>query len=130
MTFRALAPSLLPIAFVYHASHYLPVLLVDAQHAAIAFNDPLGTGANLLGLDGMRVTTGFFNRLPSVRLIWLTQAALVVAGHVIGICLGHAIALRLEPDRRRAILLSLPLSAFMVAYTLFGLWLLAAPRGV
>jgi hypothetical protein len=128
--FRALASSLLPIAFAYHAAHYLPAFLVDAQHAAIAFNDPLDTGANLLGLAEMRVTTGFFNRLASVRLIWLTQAGLVVTGHVFGILLGHAIALRLTDDSRRATLMQVPLAAFMILYTLFGLWLLAAPRGV
>ncbi len=127
--FRALAPALLPIAFAYHVAHYLPVFLVDAQHAAIALNDPLARGANLLGLEGARVTTGFFNRLPSVRLIWLTQAGVIVAGHVAGILLSHAIALRLAGDPRRAVAAQVPLALLMVAYTLFGLWLLAAPRG-
>lgn len=127
--FRALAPALLPIAFAYHVAHYLPVFLVDAQHAAIALNDPLARGANLLGLEGARVTTGFFNRLPSVRLIWLTQGAVIVAGHVSGILLSHAIALRLAGDPRRAVAAQAPLALLMVAYTLFGLWLLAAPRG-
>jgi hypothetical protein len=128
--FCALAPSLLPIAFAYHAAHYLPAFLVDAQHAAIAFNDPLGNGANLLGLSEFQVTTGFFNRLTSVRVIWLTQAGLVVTGHVFGILISHAIALRLTGDGRRATVMQMPLAAFMVLYTLFGLWLLAAPRGV
>ena len=32
-------------------------------------------------------------------------------------------------DVRRAVLGQAPLAAFMVAYTFFGLWLLASPRG-
>jgi hypothetical protein len=129
MLFRVLAPALLPIAFVYHASHYLPALLVDGQHTMLALNDPFARGDDWLGLQGMQVTTGFFNRLPSVRLIWLAQAGLIVAGHVAGLLLSHAIALRLLPDSRAAFRLQLPFAAFMVAYTLFGLWLLATPRG-
>ncbi len=127
--FRALAPALLPVAFVYHASHYLPALLVDGQRALIALSDPFGAGWNLFGWRDARVTTGFFNRLGSVRLIWLAQAALIVAGHVLALLISHAVALGLTGDARRAVAMQLPLALFMVAYTLFGLWLLAAPRG-
>jgi hypothetical protein len=130
LAFRASAPALLPIAFAYHFAHYLPALLVDAQNALIAFNDPFDTGANLLGLSGFRVTAGFFNRMDSVRIIWLAQAGAVVAGHMFGILTNHAIALRLTGDHHRAALMQAPLAVFMITYTLFGLWLLAAPRGV
>jgi hypothetical protein len=76
------------------------------------------------------VTTGFFNRLDTVRLIWLTQAGAVVAGHVVAILLGHVLALRMFGRHRRAAIAQAPLAALMVGYTLFGLWLLASPRGV
>ena len=75
------------------------------------------------------MTTGFFNTQDSVRAIFLTQAGAVVAGHMLSIVLAHAIAVRQFPTRRRAVLSQLPVAAFMVAYTLFGLWLLASPRG-
>ena len=128
--FRALAPAILPIALGYHLAHYIPSALIEVQYLVLALNDPLGSGANLLGLQGRHVTTGFFSQLASVRAIWLTQAGAVVLGHVLAILLGHALALRVYTNRRQATLSQLPLSAFMIAYTLFGLWLLAAPRGV
>ena len=127
--FGHLALSLLPIAFVYHISHYLTSFLVSIQYTIAAFNDPLNIGADLFGIEPFRVTTGFFNRLDWVRVIWLTQAGLVVAGHVWSVLLSHRIALSLFPERQRAAWATLPLSLFMIAYTLLGLWLLAAPRG-
>ncbi|MCV6592793.1 MAG: hypothetical protein OIF48_07570 [Silicimonas sp.] len=124
-----MALSLLPIAFVYHIAHYLTSFLVMIQYTVAALNDPLNTGADLFGIEPFRVTTGFFNRLDWVRVIWLTQAGLVVLGHVWSVLLAHRIALDHFERGRRAALATLPLSLFMIAYTLLGLWLLAAPRG-
>ncbi|MCX7889941.1 MAG: hypothetical protein N2422_09480 [Rhodobacteraceae bacterium] len=128
--FRAYAPALLPIALAYHLAHYLPSLLVGIQSVPIVLNDPAGRGWDLFGWGQLQVTTGFFNRLDSVRAIWLAQAGAVVAGHVLAILASHVIALRLHGGHRRAALAQAPLAAFMVLYTLFGLWLLASPRGV
>lgn len=127
--FRTLAPSILPIALGYHVGHYLPTLLVDAQYALAALSDPLARGDDLLGLGTFYVTTGFFNTTATVRAIWLAQAGAVVLGHVLAILVAHGLALRLHEGHRRAALSQAPLAAFMVAYTLFGLWLLASPRG-
>ena len=128
--FCLFAPSILPIALGYHVAHYLTAILVDGQYVAKALNDPLGNGANLLGLGNFYVTTGFFNTPGTVKIIWLSQAGAVVIGHVIAILLAHALALRDTPGTRRAVLGQAPLAAFMVAYTVFGLWLLASPRGL
>lgn len=122
IAFRVLAPSILPIALGYHFAHYLPTFLVEIQYVVRAVSDQLGLGH-------VHVTTGFFNTLATVRLIWLSQAGAVVAGHVVAILLGHALAVRLLGSTRHATLSQVPLAVFMVAYTLFGLWLLASPRG-
>lgn len=127
--FRLFAPSILPIALGYHIAHFLPSFLVDSQYALATASDPMGNGADILGLGTFYVTTGFFNSQDSVRVIWLTQAAAVVIGHILAVMLSHAIALRHFGSRRRAVLIQAPLALFMVLYTLFGLWLLAAPRG-
>lgn len=129
-SFCLFAPSILPIALGYHIAHYLTVLLVDGQYVLKALNDPMGTGANLLGLGDFYVTTGFFNTPGTVKAIWLGQAGAVVAGHVIAILLAHALALRDAGSNRRAVLGQTPLAIFMLAYTVFGLWLLASPRGL
>lgn len=127
--FGHLALSLLPIALVYHIAHYLTAFLVSIQYTFAALSDPFGTGADLLGIAPFRVTTGFFNAIDSVRLIWLTQAGLVVIGHMWSVLLSHRIALDLFGHDRRAALATLPLSLFMIGYTCLGLWLLAAPKG-
>lgn len=115
--FRIFAPSLLPIALAYHVSHYLTSFLVDIQYV------------RALAAPEIHVTTGFFNTLATVRVIWLTQAGFVVVGHVLAILLAHALALKLYAERRAAVLSQAPLAVAMIAYTIFGLWLLAAPRG-
>lgn len=126
---RHFAPTLLPIALGYHVAHYLPVMLVEGQYLLLMLTDPGGTGADLLGLGGMQVSTGFLNTRDTVRAIWLGQAGAVVYGHVVAILMAHVAALDLFGSGRRAVLSQIPLALFMVLYTLFGLWLLASPRG-
>lgn len=127
-SFRLFAPTLLPIALGYHVAHYLPSFLVDGQYALVALSDPFLTGADYLNLGPFYVTTGFFNTTGTVRAIYLTQAAAVVLGHVLAVMLAHAVAVRAFGTTRRAALSQAPLAIFMIAYTLFGLWLLASPR--
>lgn len=128
--FLALAPSILPIAWGYHTAHFWVAFLVDGQYLLAALGDPLARGWNLFGLGDTRVTTGFLNTPDSVRVIWLTQAGVVVAGHILAVLVAHRAALRLCTSPRAAVLLQVPLGAFMIAYTFFGLWLLATPRGM
>ncbi len=116
------APTILPIALAYHIAHYLTSFLVDGQYVIAALSEALGLGH-------IHVTTGFLNTPGPVRVIWLTQAGVVVAGHVIAILLAHALAMRAGHGTRRAVLGQTPLALFMIAYTVFGLWLLASPRG-
>ncbi len=127
--FCLFAPTILPIALGYHIAHYFTVFLVNGQYALAAASDPWHNGADYLGLGQFYVTTGFFNTRASMQAIWLTQAGAVVGGHVLAVMLAHAIARRQFGSNRRATLAQAPLAAFMVFYTLFGLWLLASPRG-
>ncbi len=127
--FSALAVSILPIALVYHMAHYMTSFLVNIQYFVAALNDPFAQGWDIFGLDPIRVTTGFFNKIDTVRLIFLTQAGLVVVGHVWSVLLAHRIAVDLFGSGRKASVATLPLSVFMIGYTFLGLWLLAAPKG-
>lgn len=123
------APTILPIALAYHTAHYLPSLLVDGQYVLAALNDPFNSGANLLGRDGAYVTTGFFNHRETMRVIWLSQALIIVCGHVLAVVLAHAQALHVYRNLQRAFIAGMPLAIFMILYTWLGLWLLAAPKG-
>ena len=127
--YGSLAFCVLPIALVYHIAHYLPSFLVGIQYTIASISDPFANGSDYLGIHPFRVTTGFFNRIDTVRLIWTTQAGLVVIGHVWSMLLAHRVATDLFGDHRKAAISTLPLSVFMIAYTFLGLWLLAAPKG-
>ena len=127
--FRRFALTILPIAIGYHIAHFLPTFLVKIQYAVAATSDPWSTGADYLGWGTFYVTTGFFNSIETVRVIFLAQAIAVVAGHILSIQCAHAVAIRLIGDNRRTVLVQVPLALFMIVYTLFGLWLLATPRG-
>jgi hypothetical protein len=127
--FCRLCLTVLPIALAYHGSHFLVSFLVNGQYVIAALSDPLATGADYLGLDNYQVTTGFLNSRDSVRRIWLTQAGLIVTGHILAVLMAHATIARLFRSGRQLLLCHTPIALFMVAYTWFGLWLLAAPRG-
>jgi hypothetical protein len=120
------AAPLVPIACGYHFVHYLPVFLVDAQHALRAASDPFARGWDLLGTQDLPVVTSFLSDPTRVYAIWHGQVAIIVAAHVAGIVVAHAVALRLAGPVR-ATVSQLPMTVLMVGLTIFGLWLLSTP---
>jgi len=119
--------SIVPIAFGYHFAHYMPAFLIDAQYAVRALSDPWALGWNLLGTREMHVTSSFLANHDSVRVIWNIQAAGIVAAHVMAVAVAHLIALSDAGSHRQAVLSQAPMTALMIGYTWFGLWLLATP---
>lgn len=119
--------SIVPIAFGYHFAHYLPVFLVDAQHALRALSDPFARGWDLAGTADLHVMTGFLSEASSVYRIWHTQVAVIVVAHVAAVYLAHVLALRITAGPRAAAASQTPMLALMIGYTLLGLWLLSTP---
>ncbi|MDR7033442.1 hypothetical protein [Mesorhizobium sp. BE184] len=119
--------SIMPIALAYHAAHYLTLLLVDGQYALAAISDPFGLGWDLFGTAQMQIEAGIVAGADSAWWLWNIQAGVVIAGHLLAVLVAHALAERLHPVASRAVLSQLPLTLLMIAYTVFGLWLLAAP---
>jgi hypothetical protein len=126
--FGAFVLSILPISLGYHLAHYLTTLMVNGQYAILSLNDPFAAGWDLLGLQGRHVTVSFLADFDSVSIIWKLQAAAVVGGHLLALAIAHMIAVQRYGATRAAFVGQIPLAALMVAYTLFGLWLLAAPN--
>lgn len=122
--------SIIPIALGYHFAHFFIYLLVNGQYALLALSDPLTSGANYLGLAKTQVTTGFLKTKDSVQVVFFIQAAAVVVSHVISVLIAHCIAARLYKTKRQTLISQIPLAIFMILYTVFGLWLLATPRGM
>lgn len=119
--------SIVPIALAYHFSHYLTALLVNGQYALVALSDPFSLGWNLFGTADMPVMAGIAAGSDAAWVVWNAQAAAIVAGHVLAVLAAHLLAFRLQPTVRAATASQLPLTVLMIAYTVFGLWLLSTP---
>ena len=122
-----LALSLVPIAFGYHFAHSLPVFMVDIQQALRAASDPFALGWDLVGTRDLHVMSSLLSDPSWVYAIWHVQVAVIVAAHVAGVAIAHALLLRLVGRAAATALSQLPMLALMIGYTMFGLWLLSAP---
>jgi hypothetical protein len=60
-------------------------------------------------------------------IVWHTQVALVLIGHIAGVYVAHVEALRSFAQTRRAIISQLPMLLMMVLFTVAGLWVLSLP---
>ncbi len=119
--------SFVPIAAGYHVAHYFVALLTNGQYAIVALNDPFETGLSLLGLPEHWVSFGFLHQHSGVMAIWIIQFSVILAAHVLAVLLSYRLS---EPiERARTLRAHLPMTLLMVAYTVFGLWLLSAPVG-
>jgi len=120
--------SIVPIALAYHIAHYLTALLVGGQYALVALSDPFALGWNLFGTANRMVEAGVAAGAQSAWWLWNVQAGVIIAGHVLAVLVAHGLAWRLHKQPSRAALSQLPLTLLMIAYTIFGLWLLATPN--
>jgi hypothetical protein len=116
-------PSLVPIAFVYHVTHYYTLLLAQGGQAIRLLSDPFGWGWDVFGTMKLQIEPF----VVEVDTIWHTQVGLILLGHIVSVYLAHVEALRCFPDSRRAALSQLPLLVLMVMFTTLGLWILSLP---
>ncbi|MBZ9856226.1 hypothetical protein LB566_20675 [Mesorhizobium sp. CA13] len=119
--------SIVPIALAYHVAHYLTALLVDGQYALAALSDPFALGWNVFGTADMQIEAGIAAGAGSAWWLWNIQAGAIILGHLLAVLVAHGFAARLHPVPARAVLSQFPLTLLMIAYTVFGLWLLATP---
>jgi hypothetical protein len=119
--------SILPISVSFHFAHYLTALLLNGQFALVAFGDPFGLGWTPFGFGAREVSGGFMATASGAATIWTVQTIAVTVGHVLAVVLAHALLLGERRDRRTLVRLEAPLAVVMVAYTVFGLWLLSTP---
>ena len=119
------APSLIPIALVYHLAHYFTLLLIQGQSIIYLISDPFGLGWNLFDTANYQVNVG----LLRADTVWYAQVIFIVGGHIAAVYLAHVIAVRLFKSSRLALLSQIPMLFLMVAYTLTGLWILSQPLG-
>jgi hypothetical protein len=122
---RAFVHSLVPIALVYVAAHYLTLVIFEGQSIAYLASDPLGEGWDLFGTAGAAIDFGAISQNQA----WYLQVGFVVLGHVAALLLAHDRALTLYRGSRLAVRSQYWMLAVMVGFTTLALWLLAAPQG-
>ena len=115
--------SIVPIAFVYNLAHYYTAILLRLPAVPYLLTDPFGLDWNPFGFDRPS------NEWPvlNMGLVWHTEVALIVIGHMVSVWLAHRIALRLFGSRREAMRSQLPMLLLMVIYTVVGLWVISLP---
>jgi hypothetical protein len=118
---RGFIHSLVPIALVYVAAHYLTFLLFEGQGIVYLISDPLGEGWDLFGTATAAVDYGVISQNQA----WYAQVACVVAGHVAALTLAHDRALALYGRPRAAARSQYAMLVIMVGFTTLALWLLA-----
>ena len=118
---RTFVHSLLPIAVVYVAAHYLSFLVFSGQSMRYLISDPLGHGWDLFGTASDTVDYGVLSQ----DAIWYLQVGFVVTGHVAALALAHDRALVAYEDPRAATRSQYWMLVVMVGFTSLALWLLA-----
>jgi hypothetical protein len=113
--------SLIPIAAVYVAAHYLTFLIFEGQGITYLSSDPFGQGWDLFGT----VNSGIDYTIFPQEDTWYVQVAVVVVGHVAALMLAHDRALVLYGDARLAVRSQYWMLGVMVGFTSLALWLLA-----
>ena len=118
---RAFIHSLVPIAMVYVAAHYLTFLLFEGQAIRYLASDPFGQGWDIFGTASAAIDYS----LLSQNGAWYAQVAFVVLGHVAALVLAHDRALTLYGQAQLAARSQYWMLAIMVGFTTLALWLLA-----
>ena len=118
---RAFVHSLVPIALVYVAAHYLTFLLFEGQAIGYLASDPFGRGWDLLGTAAAGIDFGVISQNQA----WYAQVGLVIAGHVAALVLAHDRALTLYGQAQTAVRSQYWMLGIMVGFTSLALWLLA-----
>ena len=117
----AFVHSLVPIAVVYVAAHYLTLLLFQGQAMKYLASDPLGRGWDLFGTAGSAIDFSVIGQ----NATWYFQVGFVVAGHVAALTLAHDRALVVYEQAKLAVRSQYWMLAIMVGFTTLALWLLA-----
>ena len=113
--------SLVPIAFVYAAAHYMTLLLFQGQAIWFLASDPLGEGDDFFGTADRAIDY----TVIGANATWYWQVGFVVLGHVAALMLAHDRALALYERAKEAVRSQYWMLGVMVGFTTLALWLLS-----
>ena len=114
---------MIPIAAAYHVAHYFSFLLIAGQLAFPLLSDPLNLGWDLFNTANYKINPFIIN----AKIGWSVILFSVIIGHIASIIISQKIAYTLVVNKKNAIKAHVPLSIFMILYTVFSLWILSEP---
>ena len=117
----AFVHSLVPIAFVYAAAHYMTLLLFQGQGIWFLASDPLGQGDDFFGTADRAIDYGIIG----ANATWYWQVGFVLAGHLAALILAHDRAVAMYRDAKLAVRSQYWMLGVMVVFTSLALWLLS-----
>ena len=82
--------TMLPIAFAYHVTHYLSLLLFEFQTVVYRLNDPFGFGWSLFNVQEPEV-----NYFLEPIALWTIMVIVTLAGHMLSVVLAHDLSVKL-----------------------------------
>lgn len=116
--------SLIPIGLAYNAAHYFTFVLMQCRALPALISDPFGLGWNLL-----QNKHNIAQLVLPMGLVWHTQVALILLGHVASAYWVHRTAMRELPKGRAVIAGQVPLLVLTILYTAVSLQILSLPTG-
>lgn len=114
---RTFVHTLVPIALVYVAAHYITLLLYQGQAIGYLAQDPLGNDPNL----ERTIDYGVIGATAA----WYWQVGFVVTGHCAALALAHDRALVVYEKARLAVRSQYWMLVIMIGFTSLALWLLS-----
>jgi hypothetical protein len=117
------ALTLVPIAFVYNVTHYFTLFLGQGYQIGRLLSDPFNRGWDLFGTAAWASDPFILD----ASVVWHTQVALIVAGHIVSVYLAHIEALKVFQNSRKAVMSQVPMLVLMMVFTTMGLWILSLP---
>jgi len=118
---RTFIHTLVPIAAVYVAAHYLTYFIFEGQRIRYLASDPFGQGWDLFG----SAASGIDYSLLSQNGAWYLEVLFVVMGHIAALTLAHDKALAVYGQAKTAVRSQYWMLGVMVGFTSLALWLLA-----
>lgn len=115
--------TLIPIAFVYHLTHYFTLALSQGGQMIRLVSDPLGLGWNIFGSARIEVQPIMID----LAVVWHVQVGLILIGHIVSVYLAHLQAIRCFDSAWKTAISQLPMLLLMVIFTTMGLWILSLP---
>ena len=120
---RYFSATFIPIAIAYLIAHNFSSLVIQGQNIVYLISDPFLMGWNLFGTKEFRPNIAVID----AGFMWYLAVGAIVLGHVIAVYLSHLLAMQLAGSGIKAMMMNIPQTVLMIAFTMLSLIIIAEP---